>query len=73
MDVGGRQEKQERQASPPAEQRMQPIGTQQRAEMVGGGMAEGGVGVGPTPGQDGRALNDEVAPAGEPDPQPGAH
>jgi hypothetical protein len=41
--------------------------------MVGGRMAEGGIRIGPAPGQNGGAVNDQVTGVGEAHPEPGAH
>jgi hypothetical protein len=40
--------------------------------MVRGGMAKGGIGIGPPPGQDRRAVDNQVAAARQPQPQAGA-
>ena len=73
MDVGWREQTEQRQAGPTTEQGMQPVAQQEGTAMVGRRMAEGGVGIGPAPGQDGGAVDDEVAPTGHPNPQPLAH
>lgn len=41
--------------------------------MVGGCVAEGGIGIRPAPSQNGSAINDKVAGAREPHPEPSAH
>jgi hypothetical protein len=56
VDVGAREQEQQRQAGPATEQGVQPIAQEERAQMVGGRIAEGGIGIGPTPGQAMRSL-----------------
>jgi hypothetical protein len=41
--------------------------------MLGRRMAEGGIGVGPSPGQNGRAIDDEIARPDQPTAQSGQH
>jgi hypothetical protein len=50
VDIGAREPEQQRQAGPAAQQRMQSIAQQEGAWMVGGRVADGGIGIGPAPG-----------------------
>lgn len=70
MGVGRRKAEDEWQAGAATHKRMQAVAAQQRSGMVGRGMADGGVGIGPAPGQEGRALHDPIAPVGQPQPSP---
>src|SRR5260221_14571618 len=58
VDVGRRESKQQRQAGATTEQGMQTVATQERTGMMGWGMADSRVGIGPPPGQDRRAVHD---------------
>src|SRR6266567_7310805 len=50
---------------------MDTIATEKRARMLSRSMAKSGIGVGAAPGEDGDAINDEIAGANEPTTQSG--
>jgi hypothetical protein len=50
---------------------MDTIAAEKRARMLSRGMAKSGIGVSMAPGEDGDAINDEIAGANEPTTQSG--
>ncbi len=60
VDIGGGEEKEERQAGPTAEERMDPIAAQERARMLSRSVTDGRIGIIALPGQDGSTVNDEI-------------
>jgi hypothetical protein len=73
MTLGGGEAEEQRQARAATQQRMHPIAQQQRAGMVGGRMAKGGIGIGAAPGKNGSTIEDEIASARQTYPHPGPH
>jgi hypothetical protein len=73
MDIGGREQEEQRQARAAAQQRVDPVTAQQRARVVGWGMADRCIRVGPAPRQDRGTIDDEVTRADEPSVQRQAH
>src|SRR2546423_14644882 len=61
MGMGGCQAEEHGQAGPTTEQRMHAVAPQEGEGMMGGGMADLGVGVRSAPGFDRGAVDDEVA------------
>src|SRR5258706_15037309 len=65
MAVGGREEEEQGQARAAAQERVDAIAPQQGACMMVWGVADGRIRVAAAPGQDGGAIEDEVAPVDE--------
>jgi len=63
MDVGGRQQKEQRQPRSATEQGVDAVATQQRAGMVVGRVADRRIRVGAVPRQDRRTIDDDIAAA----------
>jgi hypothetical protein len=70
MAGGAREEKEQGEARPAAEERLQAVAQQEGTGMVGGGVANCGIGIRSAPGEDRRAVDDEVAGAGQAHPEP---
>src|SRR5437764_6932285 len=66
MSGGGREQKKERETRPATDEGMHSVAQQQRAGMVSGSMAKGGIGITASPGQDRSAVNDEITCPDEP-------
>ncbi len=73
MRVGRGEQEEQGQTRAATEQGVHAIAPQKRTGMVSGGMADGGIGVGAAPGQDGGAVDDQIAGADEPPVQRQAH
>jgi hypothetical protein len=65
MAIGRGEEEEQRQARAATEERVDPVAQEQCAGMMVRGMTDRGIRVGPAPGQDRRAVHDEVASAHE--------
>ncbi len=63
--MSGRQQKEQGQARTSAEQGMDAIATEQCTRMVRRGMSHLRIGVTPPPGEDGRAIDDQITGADE--------
>jgi hypothetical protein len=73
VDVGAGELEEQRQAGPATEQGVDAIAPQERTGMGGGRVAQRRIGIGPAPSQDRGAVDDEVTPARQSQPQPGPH
>src|SRR5438093_2178 len=73
MLVGWREQKEKRQARAAAEQGMHAIAAQKGTGMLSGSMTEGRIRVSPSPGQDGRAIDDQITRPDEPTAHSGEH
>ncbi len=73
MGIGRRQEEEQRQARSATQQCVDAVAAQERARVVMWGVPDGGIRIAVTPGQDGGAVDDEVARTGEATMQRQAH
>ena len=73
MDIGRRQEKKEWQARTTADERMDAVAEQERSRMLGGSMAISSIGISAVPGEDGSAIDDEIAGPNKPTTDGGEH
>src|SRR6266576_5574304 len=64
--VGRRKQKQERQARPTTDERVDPEASQKGKRMMSGSVPIGSIRVTTSPGQDGSAVNDEITGSDEP-------
>jgi hypothetical protein len=71
MDVGRRQKKKEWQTGATADQRMNTIATQEWAGVLCGSVTKSGIRISTAPGEDGNAIDDEIASPNEPATQSG--
>ncbi len=69
MDIGAREQKEERQAGTAAEQRMDTIAVQERTGMLSRRMADGRIWVSAAPGEDGSTIYDQIARTNQPTTQ----
>lgn len=65
VGIGRRDDEEERQARATTQQGVGAEAPQEGGRVMGGGVPAGGIGVAPPPGEDRRAVDDEIASAGE--------
>ena len=73
MDVGWGEQKEEREAGAATEQGMHAIAAEEWARMLSRGMADSSIGVGPSPGQDRRTIDNQIACANQSASHGGQH
>ena len=73
MDVGWREQKEERQAGATAEQRMDAIATQEQTGMLSGSMTDGRIGISSAPSEDGCTVDNQIAGPNQPTTKSGHH
>jgi len=61
MDVGRGEQKEDGQTRPAAQQRVDTLAPQEWSRMMGWSVSDSGIGVGSLPGQDGSAIDDQIA------------